>query len=325
MTTFVTMEGRWAHPPSAPLSPGARRKSSRKSLRHRRPVVNSTNTDCSGAAPTPSAAVCGQRMLTTSETVWVVRVAFLVCLALVGVGLSVAAFIILRNAEHEDLAEVEYDSLADRALREATSFMTNFKLGAQSMASMVGFLAPNASRWPLIFVDGFEPLARYRSETNGGFFISLLPFVSVDEKTEFERHAYHYYFNVSNYSRKSVYPNGIWAADESITNGGRRMVSIGHPNPISAKSTNRTTFAPILQYSTATEGPLLLDAFASGRRNAVDDVLKCAERRKLEQNKSRACAFFSEPISVVESMEVGPSSVVYEPIYPANDPWTVSH
>lgn len=109
------------------------------------PSLSSSQTSLStGAAP-----VAKKRVSRVSA----VRIVFLLFLAGVAAVLGVGAYFVLKDSE-ENIAEEQFDSIADRALDLSKGIAHRQKHGLLTLASMAEQTFPDAEMWPFVNFQG---------------------------------------------------------------------------------------------------------------------------------------------------------------------------
>ncbi|CAB9499408.1 sensor kinase/phosphatase LuxQ [Seminavis robusta] len=265
------------------------------------------------------------------KNVCISRSVFILGLLVLGAGISVAAYFILRQAEQSQ-AQVRLEAISDRALTTSREIVQRKRLGAISMADTVAWIQSNATDWPFVTVDGYEPMANNIIATSKARTLGLCPFVYPKQKLIFEDFAYDF-LHVNrkphpwdNTTAVSSFGKGIWKKTKKSPD-----VPDGRlPVPSDANNTwgspNRV-FAPILQHSTGDKAPVLLlnVNFEPTRGVMVDDLIQCSRERALMPDPSQVrCGVLTDMLNLASQQEgSGPDAIMMEPIYPAQDPRTL--
>jgi len=256
----------------------------------------------------------------TGAAVWIVRIVFVVCLSCVMIGLGVAALLILRAAE-QDLAETQYESVAERALREAAVFTRQRLMATVSIASFVSEMLPYAEPWPFVTVKGFERQATNILETSSGVGSAFAPIVRPDQVDVFEDFVYDFYQN----TRKPTFPQGtgtssfgegIFAMDQNASSPDKRYhitdgsTSYGSPYDI---------LTPILHHSTGASSFLMNNMHSEEiRGRSIDKMLNCTSNFLMQSNASTVrCAVITDARLMLSTG--GPSALIFQPVFPARN------
>jgi hypothetical protein len=271
-----------------------------------------------------------QKKAQERRNICISRGIFVLSLALVGAGLSAAAYFLLRNSEVSQ-AEVRLEAISDRALETSRDIVQRKRLGVISMADTVAYIANNASGWPYVTVDGYEPMANHIIDTSKARTLGLCPFVYPEDKQAFEDFAYDFL----HYSREPPFANttavssfgkGIWKKTQKSEAAPDGHVPVSPLANTTWGSPNRV-FAPILQHSTGDKNPVLLlnVNFEPTRGVMVDDMIACSQERALQEDPSQTrCGVLTDMLNLAsEQVGSGPDAIMMEPIYPSKNPRTV--
>jgi len=242
-------------------------------------------------------------------------------------GLGAATFFLLR-AEETKLAETQYKSFAERAIVDANSVFQRRIMATVSVSSVISEMLPDADPWPYVSVRGFERLANDLIKTSSGVAMAFAPIIRGDEVEQFEAYAYDYFEN----SRKPPFPNGtavhsfgkgIFGIDPSRgTSDGRYRVTNGITNYGSTYS----LLTPLLHVSGG-PGPFLMLNLHSDptRGRAIDKMIDCSLQDKTNgSTENQNCAVITDTLILDNAPERGPAAVIMQPIYPSNDPTTLT-
>jgi len=267
-------------------------------------------------------------MSAQSKAVWVGRIIFLVCLITVATVLGVATFHVLQQAETE-LAETQFESLAERALSEAQSIAFKKRLGTISMASVAAQMLPDASAWPFVTLPGYETIATNLIATSAGREMAFSPLVSPEQLSDFEDFAYDYFENkrvppFPNGTAMSSFGKGVWGRDENSTAPDKRYrVTNGDTNYGSPYK----VITPILHHNLGPFPALMLNLrFEKDRALAVDEVISCSKQRAASDNPDEfLCGVLTDIVILTSQKEgTGPGALIFQPIYPVHDNTQVS-
>lgn len=131
------------------------------------PVSSTTTTTAGRKAATAATTatsrtyLCRHRKHSSRRRyqIWLGRIIFVTLLAAVAVISAIVTHRALRRAE-EDLSEIQFESIAARALKEAQGILHRRRWAGVTMAAILGDMYPNASQWPFVDVLQYERLAR---------------------------------------------------------------------------------------------------------------------------------------------------------------------
>mmetsp|Transcript_18094 Transcript_18094/g.30393 ORF Transcript_18094/g.30393 Transcript_18094/m.30393 type:complete len:987 (-) Transcript_18094:113-3073(-) len=252
------------------------------------------------------------------SSVWIWRVVFVGFLCLAAALLGWGANYLLTDSETE-LADVQFDSIADHALSSAQS--TNFRKrkGTVTMATIISQALPNAPSWPFVVLNGFEEISNDLIETSDGREMALCPFVSPTELSDFETFAYDYYESkFSNETAVSSFGKGVFGINPALgTSDNRYHETDGNT---SYDSPNKL-FAPILHHNAGDHPALMLNLhFQETRGVAIDEMIDCAEDRATTGDLMIECGSITDMLILTsQASEPGPGAVIFQPIYPANN------
>jgi hypothetical protein len=245
------------------------------------------------------------------------RLLFVACLTVVAALLGFGTHRLLKDAEQR-LAEEQFRSITDRALDMSLEIANRKRAGIITLASILEVTYPDLEMWPYIKFNkgGFEVMANHLINTSSSDTMSVLPIVTPAELTEFEAFA------------APLYPaTGVTRVNGLDANLTRYNETDGEtywnsPNKI---------FTPFLYNS---RGSLLFLAnyhSIEARGRDIDRVIACSKERAQEIQDHEAtgnesfipmtCGYvtFILDLALNSKPEFVPSSVLLEPIYPANN------
>jgi hypothetical protein len=248
------------------------------------------------------------------------RILFLLCLLAVAGVLSTVFFFVLKQSETE-LAEGQYDSIADRALDTAFQIAQRKRLGTITMASLAGNANPNADDWPFVTIYGYEDTATKLIETSAGREMGFAPLVTPDQLEAFEAFAYKYYYEdrglpFPNTTALSPFGRGVWGAGgEGKYHETDGSTYYNSPNKI---------FAPILHLNDGAHAALMLNLrFEETRGTAIDNIMDCSN--KLADKPDAECGAITDVLILTsQEVEPGPGALIMQPIYPGKNSTVVS-
>jgi hypothetical protein len=254
------------------------------------------------------------------SAVVIVRVAFVGCLMAVAGILGYSAYAFLTRAETE-LAETQFDSIADRALDTAQEITLRKRLGTVTMASIASYANPDAEAWPNVVISGYKDIATNIIATSSGRELGFCPLVKPgDEQDAFEEFAYEHFeeaFPGTN-TGVSSFGEGIYGIDPSLNTADNRYhdtdgtTSYGSPNNITA---------PILHHNNGTHPAIMLNLhWQKTRGEVIDAMIECARERAEKGDLSIECLFITDMLILSnQETEPGPGGLIMQPIYPANN------
>jgi hypothetical protein len=254
------------------------------------------------------------------SNVWVGRLLFISCLAAVAAVLGYLTNKFLTDSE-TDLAEKQFESIADRALMDTAAEITLRKrLGTVTMASIAGFEFPNKEAWPYVNINRYETISSQLIETSSGRGMGFCPLVTPDQLDDFEDFAYQYLeskFPPEAQAGISSFGKGVYAKDESLNTSDNRYLD-NRDGSTKWQSPNRL-FAPMLQHNGGATVILMQNLhYDSLRGQVIDDIIECCNKNNHN--------FTEEECGVITDIRNGkdePGSLIMQPISPANDADTV--
>jgi hypothetical protein len=89
------------------------------------------------------------------------------------------------------------------------------------LASVLSFAFPEAETWPFINLNGYETIAANLIQATVGATLSVCPFVTPEQLSEFEDFAYSVVFASKNYPSEigeSSFGRGVYGLDFSLNN-----------------------------------------------------------------------------------------------------------
>lgn len=132
--------------------------------------------------------------LRQSRMVTLGRLIFFFCLLVLGILLGSLAYWICSESEH-NLAEQQFSTINERAVKVAKGIAYRKLLGGDAMAKIVGQMLPNASAWPFVFVPGYNEIAGNIVPTSLSKGLNFAPILQPEEVDEWETFAYNHYDN----------------------------------------------------------------------------------------------------------------------------------
>jgi hypothetical protein len=182
-------------------------------------------------------------------------------------------------------------------------------------------------------VNNFEKIAKSIIDTSKGCNMAFAPLVRPEEVREFEDHAYKYYqeqrmpepFPVE--TGVSSFGKGIWSIDPSIDNADQRYHDI---NGTTTWESPNQILAPMFHHSKGAASELLTNLHSNELVGSlIDSMLICANEKVQDGEMIEDCSTVTKILpdrtSWVQGGETGPGALLLQPVFPSNDPHTVSN
>lgn len=276
-----------------------------------------------GTASTTSLhAPRGPATYNPARTVWAGRVIFLLSLFIFATVLGYTAHFFLKGSETE-LAESQFESIADRALFTAHEITLRKRLGTISMATIAGNANPDPDQWPFVTITGYEDISSNIIETSDGREMGFCPLVTPEQLADFEDFAYDFF---ESSRRPETFPEGtavssfgkgVWGMNPKLNTTDNRYhetdgnTYYGSPNKI---------FTPILQHNAGPHKALMINLrFEKTRGTVIDHVIDCVKQRNLTGEMLECGAVTDMLILTSQEVEPGPGALLIQPIFAAND------
>ena len=261
---------------------------------------------------------------------------FLVAALLVSAALfGFFSYFLMQIAESR-LAKNRFRSIVLRAQANAKWVIAQKTQASRSLAKMYGLVNPDASKWPFVYMEGFQDIASTLDFITKGS-LSFCPIVTGfgenSEQKKFEDYYYNLYeeWGYPNGTAESSFGKGIFGFGFDVSNSqqwpdGRYPVLSnntyhGTPNP-------ENLIVPFVQSNFGNHSALMVDTlYEYNRFVASKKVMDCAEKRKILQDSSIDCDTVTDMLwqpTNAKDVTSGPSAILYTPIYPRNDPFQVS-
>jgi hypothetical protein len=242
------------------------------------------------------------------------RVLFLSFLCGAAALLGYVAHLVLTNSEN-DLAEIHFESIADRALDTALKITRRKRLGTVSMASIASYHFPDAESLPFVIMNGYEAISSNLIETSSGREMGFCPFVTPEQLPMFEEFAYEYYEEQSPLgAAASSFGKGVFGVNPALNTKYNRYHEMDgstyydSPNKI---------FAPNLQHNAGAHPALLLNLhFQETRGTLIDNLFR---------ENTEECSSITDMLTLTShEVEPGPGALIMQAIYPANNETTLA-
>jgi hypothetical protein len=244
------------------------------------------------------------------------RVVFVTSMAFAAAVCGTAAYLTVKSLE-TDLGVQTYLSVASSALKGAQAITRRKFQACAVFASQHEYAFPNASQWPFVFLPGFQNAGTDLALLSNSVALLANYIVRPEEASEFEDFAQQAY-------RDHGYPNdtgisgfgfGIWAKPGPSND---RIHDISGNTTFTSQ---RHILAPILQISNhSLLNALMFNSYSEeSRAMSIGSLLDCAEAASAVNPRDRPkCGVVTDFVELITTP--GPASILYLPIFPANDP-----
>ena len=253
------------------------------------------------------------------RAVWTARIVFVSFLVLVAAITGYLLHSYLRGNEIE-VAQHQFAYMSERALNSALDIVNRKRMSMITMAAIISEQLANETSWPFVTVHGYERIVTQLAATASHAGMGFAPIIMVEDQQEWENYAYEYFD-----SRPDHYPNGTGRTNGFETGiwrleNGTKV----HDNDSSTKA--RRFLTPIFQCCVDNPGdPVHLFNLHSevNRRNTIDGIVNCVENLKRTNNRTYpegTCGTTTDFLRIVRFEHRGPASILFQPVFPANDP-----
>lgn len=231
------------------------------------------------------------------QTILLGRITFLITLVSVAALFGYLSYHFLSESEIE-LTEVQFGSIADRALCTALENTERKRLGVLSLASIIGGANPDISGWPSeVTVNNFETITKNIVETSKGCLMGFAPLVAPHEVPAFEDHAYKYYEELRmpepfpEGTALSSFGKGIWSIDPTLNNTDQRYHDVDGATSWGSKN---QLLAPMLHHVTGASPKLMMNFHSNPLIGSmIDTMLICADERAQAGESIEGCTSIS--------------------------------
>ena len=254
-----------------------------------------------------------------NKAIRVGRLVFVAFLGVVAAVLGYLAYFILTSAE-ENLAESQFESIAERALIAAQQILERKEFGAKSMASIAGNTFPDTQQWPNVAIPGFEDISKNILLTAKAREMAFAPMIKPEQLESFEQFAFGYFEQRFHQGIGDDEWLGVWGVNQSLNRYHVTNATTG-----TDYASDHEVFTPIIQTDSGAHPSLMLNIhFEEVRGKAMDRIIDCAMERQ-EIGGTIDCGAISDYITLTnQEDEPNPGAKLFQPIYPANDPFEVS-
>ena len=298
----------------------------------------SKSDDLSGYGPN------SRSMLDTDSAIKIGRLLFVLCLIVAAVILGTFGFYMLRNSER-DLADTHFDSIADRALTEASMVLLARRWLTITMSSIIAEVLPNASEYPFVHVPGYERIANGLLNATKSVDTAVAWIVQPDQLDEWEKYAYDFFYNTNkprpfpNNTGVSSFGRGLWAVNPNSSSPDKRFHNLGKCR----FNCSYEILTPIFHVDEGSDPVLMFDLHSDPVRGvAIERMLDCVYEKMNESSSSGdnkdlerthpysyqdeadlGCAVTLPMTQVRKFRTRGPASPIFQPIRPVNDRFSV--
>jgi signal transduction histidine kinase len=241
------------------------------------------------------------------------------------------SFVTIQNLEL-DLAEQTYYSIATSALKGSNAATRRKIQACQLLASIISYRFPNASQWPFVALPGFYEASKLLLElSTSPIFLNVR--ISPQEVNDFE-------FFASQVYQEQGFPDnagvsdfgfGVWRHSQTSPYADGRVHDTTGNTTFDSKYSS--SLWPSLLSTDSTSSNLLFNAHSEeSRGSAIDNINFCsltAAASTLNETSNRNVSSTISPScgAVTGFLELlfrpGPAAILYQPIYPVNDPTTL--
>ena len=294
--------------------------------------------DGSGCTGTESMASDGDSnnlsatRLTPSRAVDYGRFIFIMFLAIMAAILGFLGFFFFSETE-TNLAESQFITINERALNSAVGIAYRKLLGGDAMAAVISNALPDAGPWPFVFVPGYNDIVDHVVPTSLSKGLNFAPIVLPEQAEaweEFAQNTYNDFFGEDIVERTgadhapgvSSFGFGMWAKDGKTNSSDGRFHDISGETPWGSPN---KILVPKLHHAFYNSPLLLFQAhFPKIHGQTIDGVIACSKIRAIaDEPQSINCGTISD-FTFTNSPEMGPGGLLVVPIYPANDPTTLT-
>ena len=250
------------------------------------------------------------------------RIVFVFTLLSVAISFGYLSFYLLQESEHE-LTEVQFASIADRAICSAEENLERKLLGTKSLASVISGANPKLEEWPFVRLNNYETIATNLIDTSKGCNMVFAPIVQPNQVEQFEEFAYEYYNEERSWptaGNTSSFGKGVWSMNMQLDNTDKRYHDVTGET-LSYDSPN-LILTPMFQHSMGPSKKLMMNLHSSPMLGTViDNMLQCASKNNHDSidNCTSITTFKENATSWIQQAESGPGANFISPIHvPSN-------
>ena len=246
------------------------------------------------------------------------KMAFVFLLLIVGSISAYVAFFIMGREEAE-MGEYHFEATAELATIMALHIMNRKRLGLVTLSSVISGANPDVSDWPLVQLSNFEVIANNLMRTADDYNMGFAPFVTPEQVTSFETHAYDFYeVNRSpepfpQGTGQSPFGKGIYALDPNTNERYHDVTGETYWN------SPNSILAPVLHHSRGPESSLLSNLHADQTiGHMIDAMMECSEQQKNLFVRNATMMSSLDNCTILSGMS--PNSTGWTP-YGSEEPW----
>ena len=253
---------------------------------------------------------------------FILRMIFVTSLIVAAVVCGYVSYTVIHGLE-DDAAIQTYESVAISALIGAQAITARKVQGGHVMASILSYAFPSADQWPFIYLQGYSETSTEIAKLAASTSLALIMLVRPQQATEFETFAQDTY-NDNGYADtagRSEFGFGIYALNKDITSHQDLPVSTNYSDG-RYPDTSGEILAPIFLHNIKNAKSLMFNVYSEAfRAKVLDSMIDCAEDAKIAGIPKPSCGVVTDWVQLV--VRPGPASVLYQPIFPINDPNTM--
>ena len=265
-----------------------------------------------------------------SRRIRCLRISFLICLCAAAAICGSVAYMRIHTLE-KDVGIQTYESVAESALRNAQALAQQRLDGGKTMASILKHAFPNASQWPFVALEGYVETANQIAQQTNTLTQALNVIVQPSQVEAFEEWAYQTY-------RDQNYPETAGVSQDADGNAFFGIYEMNQETGERQRATTGTTtygspndiLVPIFQHNNVNATSILFDVHSRELQGkVVDSMLECSQEAAVTADFSTTMSLASSPDCGVVTkfteliIRPGPASLIYTPVYPANNPHTL--
>ena len=247
------------------------------------------------------------------------------------------------KASEQEVGRLNYESIALSALNGAKATTKRKVQGSEVMATVMSQTFPEKASWPLVSMDGYMPIAESLAKLTSSLTQSMIVLLDPTQVSldEFESHTKQVYRDQGRPENAGVSDMGfgVWKPDPNTNMEGATCeysdcrlhdTSTGPPE---AWDGSRSIITPLMMHNQPAANSLLYNLYSQENRGIyIDSMLDCVERAQEEEEEdsinatttttvtSPHCAVITDILEL--KVKPGPAGLLFQPIFPANDPLT---
>lgn len=266
----------------------------------------------------PPASQTVDPLAAVSRRITFLRISFLLCLLAAAAICGGVAYTRIANLEQSAGIQT-YESVAASALGNAQALAHQRIEGGKTMVSILKYAFPNASQWPFVALDGYLETANQIAQQSSTLTLALNVIVQPEQAPDFEDWAWKTY-RAQGYPETAGFSEDFGFGIYAFGEGGERV----------HRTTGETTWGsinnimvPIFQHNNVNATSMLFDVHSKEiQGRVIDKMLECSQQAGLASAKTNPnCGAVTQFTELI--IRPGPASLIYQPVYPANDPYTL--